>query len=81
MKPETGTREEKYFANLTEQKLLSTQQERAKLNGLLEFARGPFKLDGAADPKSAFSFLGANSPTCLCSDVGLPRMLRNPNAD
>jgi hypothetical protein len=42
MKPETGSRVEEYCANLTEQKLLSTQQERTKVNGLLEFAKVSF---------------------------------------
>jgi hypothetical protein len=42
MKPEAGSLVEKYCANLTEQKLLSTQQERTSLNGLLEFAKVTF---------------------------------------
>jgi hypothetical protein len=42
MKPETGNRVEKYCANLTEQKLLSTQQERTRVNGLLELAKVSF---------------------------------------
>jgi len=42
MKPETGTRVEKYCANLTEQKLLSTQQERTRANGLLALAKASF---------------------------------------
>jgi hypothetical protein len=42
MKLETATRVEKYCASLTEQKLLSTQQERTRANGLLEFAKASF---------------------------------------
>ncbi len=42
MKPETGTLVEKYCATLTEQKLLSTQQERTRGDGLLEFAKASF---------------------------------------
>jgi hypothetical protein len=42
MKPETGTRVEKYCAKPTEQKLPSTQQERTSVNGLLEFAKASF---------------------------------------
>jgi hypothetical protein len=42
MKPETGTRVERYSANLNEQKLLWMQQERTSVNGLLEFAKVSF---------------------------------------
>jgi hypothetical protein len=42
MKPESSTRVEKYCAKPTEQKLLSTQQERASVNGLLELAKVSF---------------------------------------
>jgi hypothetical protein len=41
-KPGTGTRVEEYCANLTEQKLLSTQQERTGITGLPEFANASF---------------------------------------
>jgi hypothetical protein len=64
MKPETGTRVEEYCAKPTGQKLLSMQQERTTVDGLLEFARGPFKFGGAVEPKLAIKFPGAESPCC-----------------
>jgi hypothetical protein len=81
MKPETGTRVEEYCAVFTEQKLLSTQQERTRINGLLEFAKGPFNFDGPAERKSVSRILGTKSPSCLSSGVGFPTILCNPNAD
>jgi len=42
MKAETDTRVEKYCPKPIEQKLLSTQQERTSVNGLLEFAKVSF---------------------------------------